>query len=887
MSNVISWTSYLRMLENNHIDNLNDKAKQMIYDIFRGHELSTDEVYALINGAKKKEILTATDNRFVKLNLYKLIREAFSQYDRQLYLRLDEIDQIFKDYFRNNNLKQKNYTEGLKDCWQIARRVNKTINDELVKFSEEELQTFEILARIYRSVAEHVENEPMTALVRERDAQTGEFVKDEETNKYKMVSKDFARVADYIVSTRLAELQDSTLSTITLSTVREFDGFLRSITSTEDENIKDSFSKEEVKILLDKSISLISKVSAEKYESVRNVLNQYLEAVREQYSSTNSKDFEEFSNLTAKNIILKCATLLSQSVDSVKFSLDFIMGKNMSTICDSKAGNKQTKYEKLLKTYYPGLTLRGMDVQGHLYFAKQSPSHAIIINSKSVFNTTTNLIDILLLGLGEDINDLDIIQKKVMLRKKGFDVDAMYTKDNLLEVFSNSLIKELNEVESTQKQRIIENIKVLSQYLLPSDLQKVFSHNFNLLLVDTQKIVDKLEEIKVKSKDNNEYIKLFHDFINDKYVIKETTQLSSSPKSKVKKSSQEQEDKIEAPDKEFIIVNIIGKEAEEIKEEVVKKEKSFQEIYSRLCEELSSISAIENCKTEAQMKKEQRNFAAMSVADLLAMVRLDSKIITKNVFAKSLKNLNEMIDDINNYDELTNDDRVYLLSLIDEVEKVLISRLGTLISETKETDELIDTITLKEKDKKSRKVITEYKALSEQIKQLKSHSLLIRKYQQLIDAMEEEQFNLDKQQAEEMGHEITRNRQLLPELLNESVVTKREYSYINNILKNITAWREALVIEEAEQETEVVREISSTDEIKEKIQKLYEQRELKVKTIKSKYSARIRNNNFAQDDLENIVGNNPYGLRLLAMVRKIDAQIAELAEKLSSSPTVE
>ena len=56
-----------------------------------------------------------------------------------------------------------------------------------------------------------------------------------------MVSKEFVRIADYIISTRIAELSDSSLSQLTLETARDFDGFLKALTSTAEDNAKDAF----------------------------------------------------------------------------------------------------------------------------------------------------------------------------------------------------------------------------------------------------------------------------------------------------------------------------------------------------------------------------------------------------------------------------------------------------------------------------------------------------------------------------------------------------------------------------------------------------------------------------------------------------------------------
>ncbi|MBR2430699.1 hypothetical protein IKB17_04485, partial [bacterium] len=550
MKKVISWTEFLKVLDNNHFYNLDEKTKKMIFGVLKFREFSTDEVYSIINGARKKLILSAEDKKFVKLNIVKLIKNGFLDSDIELYKRLDEIDKIFKEYFKENNLKQKDYTDGLRDCWALAKRVNKDVNTELVDFTEEELKTFEVLARIYRSVAEHVENEPITAKVAD--------------DKGEYVDREFARIADYIVSTRLAKLSNERLSKIDFETAKQFDEFLRAITSTDDKNIRDTFSKEDVKDLLDQSISIIYKVTADKYGTIRDTFNAYFEEVMEQTKDKDSAEYEAFSNLTAKGIILRCASVIAQTPESIGFSLDFLLGKPMfdagQNVIDASKSRVGSKYAKLLQKDFPELRLQDMDIVAHLYFAKQGPSHTLVLKPSTVYNTTVSLIDAVLLGIGEEIEGMSIVEKKARLKEKGFYSEFLYTRDNVFDVFASRFGMSITEKDGRMQKVIIENIRVLSEYLVPLQLQKVISYNFNLFLLDNQKVVEKLEEIKEKSAgDNKKFYQLFHKFINGKYKIYDDRDVSHYvPKGK--KDADEDEDKIDLPEKKTIIVTINGKD---------------------------------------------------------------------------------------------------------------------------------------------------------------------------------------------------------------------------------------------------------------------------------------------------------------------------------------
>ena len=52
--------------------------------------------------------------------------------------------------------------------------------------------------------------------------------------------------------------------------------------------------------------------------------------------------FKNFSEITAKNIILKCASVLSLPPEAVGFSLDFMMGKTMNDIHEDALNISET-----------------------------------------------------------------------------------------------------------------------------------------------------------------------------------------------------------------------------------------------------------------------------------------------------------------------------------------------------------------------------------------------------------------------------------------------------------------------------------------------------------------------------------------------------------------
>ena len=882
MKKVISWTEFLKVLENNHFYNLDEKTKKMIFGVLKFREFSTDEVYSIINGARKKLILSAEDKKFVKLNIVKLIKNGFLDSDIELYKRLDEIDKIFKEYFKENNLKQKDYTDGLRDCWALAKRVNKDVNTELVDFTEEELKTFEVLARIYRSVAEHVENEPITAKVAD--------------DKGEYVDREFARIADYIVSTRLAKLSNERLSKIDFETAKQFDEFLRAITSTDDKNIRDTFSKEDVKDLLDQSISIIYKVTADKYGAIRDTFNAYFEEVMEQTKDKDSAEYEAFSNLTAKGIILRCASVIAQTPESIGFSLDFLLGKPMfdagQNVIDASKSRVGSKYAKLLQKDFPELRLQDMDIVAHLYFAKQGPSHTLVLKPSTVYNTTVSLIDAVLLGIGEEIEGMSIVEKKARLKEKGFYSEFLYTRDNVFDVFASRFGMSITEKDGRMQKVIIENIRVLSEYLVPLQLQKVISHNFNLFLLDNQKVVEKLEEIKEKSAgDNKKFYQLFHKFINGKYKIYDDRDVSHYvPKGK--KDADEEEDKIDLPEKKTIIVTINGKDIPKPIEmpkpgeaPVANDEIAFREKFDKVIDEIKAVTdyaiSSKSLNSDKKLNKE-------SISDLLLAFSLDMSPSSKNLLDEAVIHLIEQINEIIQHDECTELDVGTLKSEIDYMLSYLALKKQEVSSNLKVVDERILKMTKKEKDKAERSEnIKDYDSAIKSLTELKGNRLIKRKYEKLVHDQEIEDLEVERYILAESQKEIADYRDKSKET-NQSGDMRKSY-----ILRNEIGMIET--IEEAFGEidydkTKVVEKvetnITSEEDLKSRLEFLYTQRELKVRGIRIAYKNRIRNNDFdlgSVEGLREIVKGNPHGEDILKRIIKIDEEIAEIEAVMASN----
>ena len=927
MEQIITYKELETILENNHYKNIADFAKKFLLGKFVKMNLTASEVAKIINGANKKAILSATDHKYVKVSLIKQIGDALSDADIELYNRLDEITQIFKQYHKDKGLKQSYYTEGMRACWELSRRVNKTINDEVVAFTKEELNTFEILAKIYRAVVEHVNDEKIKALFRETthiESQDGTLI-----SKHQMVEKEFVRVADYIVSARLAELKDSTLSKLKEENVVQFRGFLEAIRSEKEDNKRDTFTKDEVKQLLDKTISLISLASAEKYNSVRDCINIYIDAVKEMDFDKNSKEYEEFSKLTAKSIILKCGSLVSKTKETVSFSLDFVMGKKMSdagkkvvNLSESKT-SLTAKYAKLLQQDYPNLRFRDMDIAGHLYFAKHSPSHISSLTTQTVYNMTNSLLDVVLLGYGEDITDLTILDKKVLLKQKGFDIDAIYGRDNLYEIFSGYFIKQMKAVNGKCREVLVQNIKTLTQYIVAADIQKLVSHNFNFLLIDNEKMLQAIEEIKVKSAgDNKLFYKLFHEMINDKYFVdaKSSEILRSKIRGlddKEKLVNEDTEEDADAPEKEFITVRLIGIEdvdedvLEDLKDELkddaddlfdedvdlldVVKEIPYMDLYESLSSDLINLKNYALASNNEDILVGRKQFDAGSVADLIAGVSLGSNPTNKTKFKKTLQKLIQGLCLIQTYPEFEQKDIRYFKNLVEEIVNELKSRRNKLVEERKNVDTRISTNFETKEDKEARKKARkernskEYTQALVEISKVRNSRLLAKFYPNLINPNVADDIMLDSEIISEEDEKIRNYRKPKQGEKRESDVNistdlektnllSKEIEFIDLIVDGVNGMDfKKVKAKRADAHVEITE-----SEILSRLDELKKQRKLKMRTIKSAFNQKIRQGEYSlEKDIAKIVGDDPRGVGHLREIEKIDAEIADLEEKLS------
>lgn len=886
---VITKTEFLKMLADKRYYSLSYVAKELIFSVFQRMELSRDEVYTIVNGAIKKEILSNKDKTYVKANLLKMVSSMHKVEDIELYKRLDEIDKIFKSYFKSCGIKQADYTAGLKDCWALAKRVNSDTNKGIISFTRDELDTLEILARLYSVIVGHVENTEITAHVKEIDPETGKYIYDKEAKKYKVVAKTFKRVADYIVSARLAELETSTLSKIKIETVEQFGRFLDAITSTAQDNAKDTFSKSEVKELLDKAISIITRVSADKYVATRNALNTYLDAILEQQDAlSDTEEYQNFSSLTAKNIILRCASVLSIPTESVSFSLDFMMGRNMEEISKDLSYISQTsvagQHIEMLKKYYPGLKLDDMDLNSHLYFAKQGISHMMVLNASSIYKTTTSFVDLVAAGLGYDQDSPSLKKKIKWLTDRGFDINSCYSKDNIFEIFNSHIFKIVNEVDNVKRNFIPQNIQTLSQYLLPKETQKIFRHNFNLLLVDPQKLKDIIHDIEVEcGDDNNKFVEMFHEFINDKYSIILRSDAVSKPRSKASTKT-EQTDKMEIPDKDYIEVDILGKDLTDHMEDVDVEDIdeiaswTFVDLYNDITLELTEIITFANT-TETDLQEKANEFTPKYIAQILARLHINYSPSLNYIFSHVLTDLHDKIVLLETFDEFGKEEREYLTHLIDDVKLSLVSRKQRSAEILSSTDQDISVKTHQEMDKKSRINPKKYDDAIERVENLKGNSLLTKAYEKLKADVEE--LEVEKLLVLEENDKIHRYRtdERRP-LLEKSLSYRTEIELIDKLLPGLNDCQ--CEITESISETQEDNEI----ELRERLEYLYQQRDLKVNKIKVKYAGRIRNNNFKEDDLEAIVSGNSFGKRILASIEKIDQEIAEIEFKLSSLASV-
>ena len=290
---MLSYNEFRKLLNIHRYRDIDSETEYNLYNFFVNRGLDFDQANIFLNGAKKRAIISSENEKFIRLNLLDLISQSSSQADIELYKRIDEIDQKFKEYYVSHGIKAVKTDSIIKAVNKAIKSRNDAFTHELSEFTDAELKKMWNVACIYNMINNSIN-------------ENGE-----------------ARIADDIVGQGFARsIEKNQTLKIDEQLLSDIGGLLESLT-TQSGSLpeREIFAPNEVQKLLKRTTSLLYTTDKIKATQVREVLRSYLSDL--EVLAENRPDAKEFlSKATAKSIVLKAGTILARTPETVSEGLD-------------------------------------------------------------------------------------------------------------------------------------------------------------------------------------------------------------------------------------------------------------------------------------------------------------------------------------------------------------------------------------------------------------------------------------------------------------------------------------------------------------------------------------------------------------------------------------
>ena len=524
ISDVINYVQFINILRIHGFDkSYDEEGKHKLFNFFVGKKFTDKDVKAIINGAKKKEILSS--DVFVKFQDVKRIIEGIeSEYDFNTLKHINDFDQRFKQYYLENRLDYTHLDDVIKDSWKTAVAVSEDVNKSLNNFTSDSIKTMWALACIYHSLSKYLDNMPILM----------------------NSQRSFLRVADAIMMTKINNLNANTLKRLNYNypninkyQYELFDEFLEAlITKTDDISSDEVFSKSDIQDLMMHTSTLVAYASKQKLVEARRALNMYIDSVLDM-----SKEKPTLRNFSTKNIFLKAGSVMTVSPEKIHNTVNLLLGKNMSEISSSIVSNSDMDASKmnsaevkihLLKRLFPNMKINGMSLNKHMYILKSRSTMFINMSTGNLYNATMSIIDCLYKAYDDGkTQDKNWLSKRQKLENLGFDLEKLFHGDNIFDIFP-SKFSNAKDNDSEKETNLIDNIKLMSKILSTKDVQKIINHNFNFLTQDVQAMKSATSEIFARAKDYEGLVQAVNEFVNQ--IIKSKGGSSSSVPKAIKSS---------------------------------------------------------------------------------------------------------------------------------------------------------------------------------------------------------------------------------------------------------------------------------------------------------------------------------------------------------------
>ena len=493
---------------------MTSEEKRALYFYFREYNIGTERIKSIFNGAKKFVIANAKHSgRIYPSDVKPLIMNICTTLDSSLFEQFDKLDKQLKKYYREQDL---DYPRGLdtvlKFCHKRAKELTIAENNELSDFSEKAYDFMLTFASLYHSLATNL----------------GEL---SNQNSNKGENGAFLSVIDYLLTQRLLSLTN--VKSLTMNKVKEFDGFLKSLKAEGGVEFSERFSEADIYELLDSTSSILTHVSREKLNGTRAVIKNFVAEIIKQ-GKARGEDIELLNKFSTKQFFLEFGSGLTLQPENLQDTCRLMLGEKVSDIIAKRESKKYAKNEDFrmsLRETFPDLHIVNLDLKKQARILFDTRSVLMHMNAHTIFEEANVLTNTAYEALGFMPCE-DIREKVGKLKQVGFDVNTMFTGDNIYTLFNLGVHVTKLRKQSDLTNQMSLNIKLLNNYVAPSVIFKIFQENVNFLMQDSELMRKNLEKIVKSSKNSEDFKKKFKELVETKIVLDYSSEGGSDKTSK-------------------------------------------------------------------------------------------------------------------------------------------------------------------------------------------------------------------------------------------------------------------------------------------------------------------------------------------------------------------
>ena len=497
--NVINIEDFNRLLNEYQYDKvLSQEEKDELYRFCINHNLTYDRLKDIFNGARKYAIVTKKDKRYIgPVQLKEFIMRMCKTQDARTYEQFDIIDKQLKRYYQDNYLVYpKSFDKIIKALYDKIQSILSKENSELVNFNDEMYNFIYSFACLYTSLAKYIQSE------------NNEKIK----LTYKNGEEEFLSMLDYLITKRILSLKS--VERLTVKDVLELDDFLKELTTGEGVNKNELFTSKDVFSLFNKTASIIGHVSRDKVREMRSILKEYFAFISKLSKEDKLIDSSKIDSFTTKDMFLSSGSILIRKPVSIQDTVNFLIGAPVREIINSKKRYSENFNIDSLLHNFPNLRLTGMNSSKHFNIIDNNTSIFATLNLDNLNRIATTYTEILYSTFNLGSDNIPISEKVTKLRENGFDINYLITGDNVVNMFKTEAIADITNKTTSHYSNVTNNLKILSSILNLSDVQKIISHNYNLITIDSAELLENVKRVIAKSSSREKLAKNLEELLN-------------------------------------------------------------------------------------------------------------------------------------------------------------------------------------------------------------------------------------------------------------------------------------------------------------------------------------------------------------------------------------